>query len=48
MIEWGDGYYMTTARGRAHVNQLCALPWPKEAWQNAHGEIIRDPWACGG
>lgn len=40
----GEQIFMTTARGRAHVNQLGALPWPEPAWQDARGEIIRDPW----
>lgn len=36
----GNGGYHTTERGRAHIAQLCSMPWPKRAWINAQGEII--------
>jgi len=34
------GGYRTTERGRAHVAQLCALPWPVQAWVTAEGKPI--------
>ena len=33
--------YVTTPKGAAHVGQLCALPWPHEAWIGADGKIIK-------
>ena len=33
-----EGHYSTTDRGRAHIEQLCSLPWPTQAWINYKGE----------
>ena len=38
----GGGYWKTTQRGAAHVQQLCALPFPEMAWVNSCGEVIKD------
>ena len=35
------GYYSTTERGMAHVEQLCRLPWPVSEWVGADGVIIK-------
>lgn len=35
------GAYRTTARGAAHIEQLCQTPWPVLAWLDAHGNPIR-------
>lgn len=32
--------YRTTNKGAAHIQQLCTLPYPKQAWVDAQGEII--------
>jgi len=32
--------YRTTDRGRAHVEQLCSLPWPALAWIDYKDEVI--------
>jgi len=42
LIEGYDnrGGYRTTARGRAHIEQLCSTPWPTQAWVNVQGELI--------
>ena len=41
LIEQRDQeYYHTTDRGRAHINQLCSLSWPIQAWVNYAGEVI--------
>lgn len=32
--------YKTTDRGYAHVEQLCSLSWPTQAWIGANGKII--------
>jgi len=32
--------YVTTSRGRAHINQLCSTPWPIQAWINDRSEVI--------
>jgi hypothetical protein len=37
-----DGY-VTTARGAAHIEQLCRTPWPTQAWVNERGELIYPP-----
>lgn len=34
------GVYVTTARGAAHINQLCSTPWPKQAWIDSNGRVI--------
>lgn len=38
----GGGVYTTTDRGRAHIAQLCATPWPVAAWVGADGKIIEE------
>jgi hypothetical protein len=43
LIEYHEhliGVYVTTARGRAHINQLCSTPWPTQAWVDKNGEVI--------
>ena len=42
LIELSDksGYYNTTSRGSAHVEQLCQLPWPMQAWVDSNGKVI--------
>jgi predicted transcriptional regulator len=35
----GGGYH-TTPRGKAHIEQLCGLSWPVEAWVGADGKVI--------
>ena len=32
--------YRTTARGDAHIKQLCELDFPVQAWVDAHGNVI--------
>jgi len=34
------GGYRTTERGRLHVQQLCCMPWPKQAWIGADGKVL--------
>ena len=34
------GCYRTTARGRAHIQQLCETTWPVQAWIGADGNRI--------
>jgi len=34
------GFYDTTDRGRAHLKQLCSLPWPIKKWVGYNGEIV--------
>jgi hypothetical protein len=34
------GTFITTDRGRAHVEQLCNLPFPERAWIDASGKVI--------
>jgi len=34
------GSYITTDRGRAHVNVLCLTPWPKQRWVDQNEKII--------
>ena len=33
-------WYHTTARGQAHVEQLCSLGWPTLAWIGANGGVV--------
>lgn len=41
LIEKQDnGYFTTTSRGNAHVQQLCSLPWPISQWVDQHGKVI--------
>lgn len=41
LIEQRDGEgYSTTSRGQAHMEQLCGLAWPVEAWVGADGKVI--------
>lgn len=35
-----DGYYHATGRGRAHIEQLCSLPWPVAQWVGCDGKAI--------
>jgi len=37
----GGGEYCTTKRGQAHMEQLCGLAWPVEAWVGADGKVIK-------
>ena len=37
---FGNNVYMTTEKGKAHMSQLCDLPYPKQAWVNDKGEVI--------
>ena len=40
-----DGtYYECTEMGKAHVDQICALQFPTQAWVAATGELIRCDW----
>ena len=41
LIQRIDGIYRTTERGRAHVEQLCNLDFPRAAWVGANGEVLR-------
>lgn len=34
-------YYECTQKGRAHVEQLCRLPFPTQVWMAANGEILK-------
>ena len=36
-----DEVYKITSRGKAHINQLCALDIPTEAWAGSDGLIIK-------
>lgn len=38
--EHKDGYFVTTGRGKAHVETLCTTPWPVQKWVNDKNEII--------
>lgn len=40
MIKQIAGEYNTTARGKAHVEQLCALPFPVPAYIDYKGDKI--------
>ena len=40
LIKKDDDSYQTTERGAAHIEQLCATPWPVQRWVNQVGEII--------
>ena len=43
IVQVSDGIYKTTDRGRAHLHQLCTLPWPVKKWVDYKGnEIIED------
>ena len=42
LIEECDGSYQTTDRGAAHIEQLCATPWPIQKWVNQAGNIINE------
>jgi hypothetical protein len=35
-----DEGYHTTDRGRAHISQLCTLPWPVAVWADRDGLTI--------
>lgn len=37
-----EGCYECTSLGRAHVEQLCRLPLPKERWIDYKGDVIDD------
>ena len=48
LIEWsksGD-WFECTSRGKAHVNQLCSLSFPEQAWVGADGRVIMDPFVA--
>lgn len=32
--------YITTDRGKAHIEQLCRTAWPTQSWIGADGTII--------
>lgn len=32
--------YVCTEKGRVHLQQLCSLPLPRQAWLNMNGEVI--------
>jgi len=36
------GCYATTEKGRAHVRQICNLPFPQRKWFGHDGNIIPD------
>lgn len=38
-----SGIYQTTERGDAHINQLCNLALPVQAWVGANGRLIDKP-----
>jgi hypothetical protein len=40
--ETSDDRCRTTARGVAHVAQLCCLAWPTAGWVGADGKLICD------
>ena len=42
LIEYDDDpeIFRTTARGKAHVSQLCELPLPTAKWVSFTGEVI--------
>lgn len=42
IVEDSAGLYFTTARGVAHVQQLCSLPWPVSQWVDQNGKVIED------
>ena len=33
-------FYITTDRGAAHINQLCSVEWPTQAWIDNNGNVI--------
>lgn len=37
----GDGIYMTTDKGAAHVEQLCSIPFPVKQFIGYDGKIIK-------
>ena len=36
-----DDCFVVTAKGAAHVRQLCLLPQPVEAWVDHNGNLIK-------
>ncbi len=32
--------YIVTAKGEAHIHQLCRLPLPQEAWMDHNGKLL--------
>lgn len=36
----GPLYWICTEKGKAHVEQLCTLPLPRQMWVNAIGEVL--------
>ncbi len=34
------GCYIVTAKGEAHIRQLCLLPQPVEAWVDHNGKLL--------
>lgn len=40
IYEDGSGCYSTTERGIAHLEQLGDVPFPKQAWLDADGQVI--------
>lgn len=38
----GQKYYATTSRGKAHVQQICDLSLPNQAWVGSDGELINE------
>ena len=40
LIEPDKGAYRTTERGKAHVQQLCNLPFPTQMWVDKDGNKI--------
>jgi hypothetical protein len=33
-------YYECTEKGKAHVEQLCTMQFPRQAWIAANGEVL--------
>ena len=44
LLAYTDGYYTTTAKGAAHIRQICNLELPTQAWVGANGKIIEDEY----
>ena len=40
VIQRGENTWMTTPKGRAHIQQIINLQYPTEQWVGANGEII--------
>lgn len=36
----GEGVYNATARGVAHIYQLCETPFPVQQWVDRNGKVI--------